>query len=89
MNCKPGDLAIVIRGLTHPSPNLGRVVEVLSRLADHQSLGPVWHCKSRHAMKVRTPRGDELAAQFWVPDAWLRPVSGLPVHDEQLDEVTL
>jgi hypothetical protein len=87
MNCKPGDLAIVIRGLTHPSPNVGRVVEVVSRFADHEVLGCCWRCKSTQAMKVRTPRGDAHATEFWVPDAWLRPVSGLPMHDEQCDEV--
>jgi hypothetical protein len=86
MNCKPG-LAIVIRGLTHPSPNVGRLVDVVSRLADHERFGPLWQCRSTQPMWVRGPYGDVLAIDFWVPDAWLFPVGGLPVHDEQLDEV--
>lgn len=88
MNCKPGILAMVIRGLTSPSPNVGRIVEVISRIDDHELFGPRWLCASDTPMEVRTPRGEGLATQFSIPDAWLRPVSGLPVNDEQLDEVT-
>lgn len=87
MNCKPPCLAIVIRGLTHPSPNVGRIVEVVSRLPDHESFGPRWHCKSTQALQVVTHRGVAPAEEFWIPDAWLRPVSGLPVHEQQRGEV--
>jgi hypothetical protein len=43
MNCKVGDLAIVINALH--GDNIGAIVEVLAP-GDDPSLLPFWHCKS-------------------------------------------
>jgi hypothetical protein len=79
MNVKPGDLAVVT-GCPVTELN-GCPVEVLSRAADDFEFGPMWNCT---APSMR----EEGFEQIPIPDAMLRPISGMPVHDEQLDEVT-
>jgi len=89
MNCKPGDLAYIVGGLDNPSPNLGRIVEVL-RLCGEDDDGPNWVCKSREPLALMGP-GDSTvyATEGICADAWLRPITGLPITDDIKDEVTL
>ena len=88
MNCKPGDLAIIVR-CGSVTENIGRIVEVL-RAGGEMRGHPLWvvGCPSPLIAVVpetgqRVPRHSGL-----IPDAWLRPVSGLPVDEKAPDEVT-
>lgn len=85
MNCKPGDLAIIIRAIL--SENIGRIVLVLRSSDIHPKLGFRWHIKPQSPMRTVVAR-DLMTTQppsldlVAMPDAWLKPVSGLPLDDE-------
>lgn len=85
MNCKPGDLAYVVEGAS-----IGAVVQVEKAAPPMKTGDPAWICKSRSPLRC-APRdkwlGDQEATVFRVRDSWLRPISGVPVHDEEHDEV--
>jgi hypothetical protein len=86
MNCKPGDLAIVVP----PSDNSGLIVRVIRpAIGDHFSGLPSWFVTSAgrplEAQRKDGSRRSAMAAQC--PDAWLRPVSGLPINDEVTDDI--
>lgn len=84
MNCKPGDIAIVVP----PSINAGGIVVVLR--ADDRGLHPAslltWEAESLGGPLQTYDHGP--CVEVCIPDAWLKPVSGLPLHDEIIDEVT-
>lgn len=85
MNCKPGDLAYIVAG-----QSVGAIVEVVKGATPYED-GPAWECKSRHELPCAKPGelfSDRVANRFRVRDSWLRPISGVPVNDEQRDEVT-
>ncbi|CAG9194105.1 conserved hypothetical protein [Paraburkholderia caribensis] len=79
MNVKAGDMAIVT-GSPVPEIN-GQIVEVLSLFGELLGEGLAWLCTC-HSMR------DEGYPSLPIPDSMLRPISGVPVRDEQLDEVT-
>ena len=101
MNCKPGDLAIVVSARTTPE-NIGRIVEVV-RVGTHleifKSIDGVqvtvdaegmslWVVRSRNQLMWRTDIGCELYfKELPVSDSYLRPVSGLPIEDEVTDDI--
>ncbi|KVO11742.1 hypothetical protein [Burkholderia ubonensis] len=90
MNCKQGDLAIIVHQ-SDAAPNLGRIVEVMEWRGEY-GLGkwPCWLVKAPRPMNVFDPltRLPSQSVLGVIPDAWLRPVSGIPTADEILDEVT-
>ena len=111
MNCKPGDMAVVVRrGVPDGSFTLGlagRIVEVV-RLAEpgeifFSTLGamfrisnkfpaPAWVCRSSELLPWLSGKGPNAGKiQFFrerpIADANLIPISGVPVHDEQHEEV--
>ncbi|SIT43711.1 conserved hypothetical protein [Paraburkholderia piptadeniae] len=79
MNVKPGDLAIVRSSDVCPEIH-GAIVEVLSASAPFKGYGPGWNCT---CASMR----DAGFAHLPIPDSMPKPISGVPVHDEQLDEV--
>jgi hypothetical protein len=86
MNCKPGDLAIV----TFPSRNAGMIVEIIRpSKGGHYSGLFSWYVRSAGApMFIRKEDGSigrKVGAS--APDAWLKPVSGLPINDEVTDDI--
>lgn len=81
MNCKPGDLAVTT-GMVDPQNN-DVIVEVES-LARNGRHGVVWNIK--HRTPMLTIRGG-WACDGEINDCNLRPISGVPVHDEQHAEV--
>ncbi|MFM0270124.1 hypothetical protein PQQ59_06035 [Paraburkholderia aspalathi] len=89
MNCKKGDLAYAVRGLytTHDRPP---VVEVIGFYAFHPEFGVVWTVRARDPLRFLSSDGvsEGFAREVHAADDWLRPISGVPVPDEQLDEVT-
>lgn len=83
MNCKPGDLAY----LSSDCVDEGTIVEVLSAAINPGSDLPAWHCKSRTPVRcyMTVSKVDRLMTEFIIEDRYLRPISGVPVHDEQSD----
>jgi len=88
MNVKQGDLAIIIKSL---AGNEGRIVSVVKFLGAGQGLygfpgvpSPVWIVTSISPIRNI---GGWLAPSGVVPDAWLRPVSGLKEVETEYVEV--
>jgi hypothetical protein len=95
MNCKPGDLAIVVA--SRCVENIGRIVEVLRpaiRGVEFDSRAPdvpTWLVKADRPLGVRgfisgLPRDPMLKRAY--ADHCLRPITGLPITDDIKDEVT-
>lgn len=86
MNCKPGDLAVLIQGT-----NAGHICEVLSPWGTKNGRF-VWNVR----MVVTLPRfiggdrsrPDSPGREGQCCDVNLRPISGVPVTDDVTDEVT-
>lgn len=87
MNCKPGDLAIVVND--GGSGALGYIVEVV-QAAPPREEGARWEIQFRADQPIYHRITGELlkGTRVWILDAWLRPVSGIPVTDDIEDEVT-
>ncbi len=101
MNCKPGDLAILVGATTSEGrKNIGMIVEVL-HLAPTTRFempdgtwcmggdGEAWAIKSAgKPFTILTVGGWTRESHYGVADdCHLRPVSGIPVQCEQRDEV--
>lgn len=85
MNCKPGDLAIIIAGELSER-NVGAIVEVL-RIDDRETFlseTPTWRvraCNPLHRMD------GQITTDGCVADSLLRPVSGLPVDEDVTEDI--
>ena len=86
MNCKPPCMALIIKS---DFPELiGLPVEVTTDFADFYGefcwvvktsrLVPCWNFNTRK---------DEMGNVIAVPDACLRPISGIPMNDEVTDDL--
>jgi hypothetical protein len=91
MNVKPGDLAIQIKSV---AGNEGNIVEVIKFLGDgHQYINGqpwdyygsenLWHIRNTRPVKSNLGK---MVIDGAIPDAWLRPISGLPDAEEIQDE---
>lgn len=87
MNCKPGDLAVIVKSR---AGNEGRFVEVVNGDVERlpgdlgmASFGPLWRVRSYGS--IRSSWG-WLHEEFAFPDAWLRPIRnpGEDAKDETL-----
>lgn len=97
MNCKPGDLAVIV-GFNPLIPEItGRIVEVLSaapaagdfRLPDgrtNEAAGPgFWIVKFQNPVRARLDSGGTRLALYGAcPDRRLRPLRGDPGADETM-----
>jgi len=85
MNCKPGDLAYIVTG--DIKENIGAVVEVLSIDIELSNIlaEPFWNVRARRPLETKTGLFTEVGT---IEDRRLRPISGVPVHEEERDEVT-
>ena len=87
MNCKLGDLAIVIEdGQSGRSGAIGLIVTVLEKA--ECEVGEGWRVAMSGKRTIHFKFGTLVRKEMRVPDAWLRPVSGLPITDDVTDEVT-
>ena len=92
MNCKPGDLACVVRMVEcDPSLEAALRAQLIGKFVRCVSLVP----GEPEMWRIADPIPIELPVG-WLPrhvnvislgDEILQPVRGVPVHDEQLDEV--
>lgn len=81
MNCKPGDLAYIVRAVNHEM--VGRIVLVV----EWSEFFGGWVCEVQGDVPSYMKALIALGAPTWTYDDWLRPIGGVPVHDEQHDEV--
>jgi hypothetical protein len=81
MNCKPGDLAY----LSSECVDEGVIVEVLSAVVRAPGELPAWNCRSKTPIRCtwEIKRTDCMATEVAIEDRYLRPISGVPVHEEQ------
>ncbi|WP_124521470.1 MULTISPECIES: hypothetical protein [unclassified Burkholderia] len=87
MNCKPPCMAVVIYADYEPA--IGLVVEVLTESRINRDGGHEWIVVPPRAMGCWDADGNEVVLErIYCPDAWLRPVSGLPITGDVTDEVT-
>ncbi|MEX3914854.1 hypothetical protein AB4Y43_01220 [Paraburkholderia sp. BR10872] len=82
MNVKAGDLAIVIH--SENGDGIGMVLKVVSAWGRYPEYGFLWNVETPR--EVRTWSG-RMTRFPQIPDAWLKPVSGLPIEDEVTDEI--
>ena len=84
LNCKPGDLAVVITA--HNPENIGTILRVIKK---HHNQDALVDYKGSHIWLAEAPRpmaytvGGKLVMRRKgaVPDAILRPIRGLPKSD--------
>jgi hypothetical protein len=102
MNCKPGDLAVIISTLRSPE-NIGRIVEVIRTavpgeefvtagrmrvFVPTQNSGPIWRVRGQRPLIWRDQDGKvEMAFEVPCADSYLRPITGVPVNDEVTDDI--
>jgi hypothetical protein len=95
MNCKPGDLAYVIRAETTPEM-IGMVVTVLRMAIDGEEvcgrrfavMEPGWVVEANSLIPARGCDGIlRHLKRRAVADRNLRPISGVPVNDEVTDDI--
>lgn len=93
MNCKPGDLAVIVRGLNGAlSSRVGTLVTVGALHATNSYFGPVWnvtHMRPIVGLAVDGRNGKtqglgSLGAKGHCPDDWLRPIRD--PGDDAVDE---
>lgn len=92
MNCKPGDLAIVAVPADWWGKRTldGKIVQVI-RFVPPRGDGPEWDQRPTWWCEFQTPWFNDHGVMFiesHVLDSWLRPISGVPIHDDVKDEVT-
>ena len=84
MNCKPGDLAFIIK--SNAPENLGLFVDVIrpfNGVIDAPypggDVGPLWLCRARGAICYTSFSGDSkrYEREGYIPDNKLHPVRGL------------
>jgi hypothetical protein len=91
MNCKPGDLAVIVSA--RYSTNIGALVEVLrpyvegeilpGQIASYYTIGPTWVVKAvSRPIFVGIDKHQQIAARA---DSTLRPIRDNPGQDETLD----
>ena len=86
LNCKPGDLAVVITA--HNPENIGTILRVIKK---HHNPTALVDFKGSHIWMAEAPRpmlydvGGKMVRRrkCAVPDAILRPIRGLPAADEK------
>lgn len=94
LNCKPGDLAIIVAATF--SEEIGVIVEVM-RIGvpgvdfHPDSRAPAWVVKSDRPLPrylYETKEIHSWSKEKAIADARLRPVTGLPITDDVTDKVT-
>jgi hypothetical protein len=85
LNCKPGDLAYVVRSVI--PENIGIVVEVLRACTEYDCYAndPAWWVRSP-SPTMHTDGSFQRDGTAY--DRNLRPISGVPVDEEVTDEVS-
>lgn len=88
LNCRPGDLAIVV--LAENLPNIGLIVRVLKRHDGRGSLavkdkGPLWTVQCHHVLTYQVGESLVRRKRGPVPDSYLRAIRGLKPTEERCE----
>ena len=98
MNVKAGDMAIVIKS---GAGNEGKIVMVAGLAGDNpidkfgritcEGCGPCWLVTCESGIKTLSIRPGAIAVsrEGFIPDSWLRPISGIPDTEEENKEKEL
>lgn len=92
MNVKAGQMAYIAKSPDYPQ-HVGKIVEVRAYNGRDHDGDDIWACVSREPLlaskygPIPSLDRDVASRNVDIPDAWLRPISGVPVHDEQHHEV--
>lgn len=88
MNCKPGDLAFIVRA---PHPRLRNILGAVVKVTDNSITkyvdGPAWLCDGVPCVQAPPDHGlpgEQNGRLAYVPDAWLRPIRDNDGEDETL-----
>lgn len=89
MNVKKDDLAIIIKARC--KANLMAIVQVCDRAPDDDQYGAMWITKFDRPSTAYNRKTDSFVkapagTPILTPDAWLRPVSGLPMEEQIADQ---
>jgi hypothetical protein len=88
--CKPGDLAYIVRDDWNPC-DIGKVVKVVKLVPAYewaQEDDPEWRCVAREPLQGYDDDGNSFpSCESDIPDAWLRPITGLPIDEETNEDV--
>ena len=87
MNCKPGDLAIVVNSVNGPNgASCGAIVQCHSIEGYHTQHGPVWNVSSK---SILVTEFGGVGNKVHVPDAWLKKLLPPPLKTktETLEKV--
>ena len=84
MNCKPGDLAVVISGRGGLRDRIGMVFRVVKLVSRDQRFGAVWECEASHPVQFyllhettgEIRKASTFGTKVCMPDDWLRPLPG-------------
>ena len=88
MNCKPGDLAIVVAA--HNPCNIGSILRVLKSHRNQKSLliepgDHIWLVQATHPQAYEKGQKIIYRIKGPVPDSVLRPIRGLPLkHPDEI-----
>jgi hypothetical protein len=91
MNCKPGDLAIIVVPAHWPRKTLSDKIVKVIYFVPPRGPGPEWDQRPTWWCNFNTAWFNDAGRMFLegpVLDSWLHPISGVPVNDEITDEVT-
>jgi hypothetical protein len=70
-----GDMCRVVSGLLGAqSPNIGLVVEVISRQGEHTKYGPIWLCKAEYAEIGQPGTRDVSGGRAHFAQDWLKKI---------------
>jgi hypothetical protein len=88
-NCKPGDLAIVVKA--YNACNVGTIVKVLRPNNDQAALYTpgadiIWLAEAAHLLTYDYGGVLKRERTGPVPDSYLRPIRGNPKNEERLTE---
>ena len=74
MNCKPGDMAVLVKAVF--PENVGLIVEVIVFKGEAWGFLDNWLCKPAWPSRGEYPSGvvDYGMQESLIPDAWLRPI---------------
>lgn len=86
MNVKKGDLAYIVEGCIE---NIGAVIEVIDAYGIYLDDGFCWNIRSfRPLLATGTIDGKlHFVTEGFITDRSLRPISGVPIDDEVIEEL--
>ena len=98
MNCKQGDLAIIVRGLKGFTSHAGKIVRVIDlKMPNHPKLGAIWNVELSRPIGIMSfkshdmsPISEEFQSTIChCPDDWLRPLPGENTDEEILEAMPI